>query len=51
MSLLRSLGQILLRRLPGILGVLLGASLLVSATLRLVPGDPVDLILGEGKFR
>ena len=47
MSLLRSLGQILLRRLPGILGVLLGASLLVSATLRLVPGDPVDLILGE----
>ncbi|MBM65468.1 MAG: glutathione ABC transporter permease GsiC [Myxococcales bacterium] len=39
--------QIFLRRLPGILGVLFGASLLVSATLRLVPGDPVDLILGE----
>lgn len=35
------------RRAPGIIGVLLGASLLVSGTLRLVPGDPVDLILGE----
>ena len=34
-------------RLPGVLGVMLGASLLVSATLRLVPGDPVTLILGE----
>ena len=47
MKVLISLAQIFLRRLPGILGVLLGASLLVSATLRLVPGDPVDLILGE----
>ena len=47
MRVLLTLGQIFLRRLPGILGVLLGASLLVSATLRLVPGDPVDLILGE----
>lgn len=47
MRILVTLGQIFLRRLPGILGVLLGASLLVSATLRLVPGDPVDLILGE----
>lgn len=47
MRVLMTLGQIFLRRLPGILGVLIGASLLVSATLRLVPGDPVDLILGE----
>ena len=37
----------LTQRLPGVLGVMLGASLLVSATLRLVPGDPVTLILGE----
>jgi peptide/nickel transport system permease protein len=37
----------LIARLPGVLGVMLGASLLVSATLRMVPGDPVTLILGE----
>ena len=37
----------LVTRLPGVLGVMLGASLLVSATLRLVPGDSVTLILGE----
>ena len=45
-----TIGLILKRlasRLPGVLGVMLGASLLVSATLRLVPGDPVTLILGE----
>ena len=41
------IGRKLLARLPGVLGVMLGPSLLVSATLRLVPGDPVTLILGE----
>jgi len=47
MTLIGLIGRKLLTRLPGVLGVMLGASLLVSATLRLVPGDPVTLILGE----
>jgi ABC-type dipeptide/oligopeptide/nickel transport system permease component len=47
MSLILGIARRLMMRLPGVLGVLLGASLLVSATLRLVPGDPVTLILGE----
>lgn len=36
-----------LTRLLGVAAVLLGASLVVTGVLRLVPGDPVDLILGE----
>jgi ABC-type dipeptide/oligopeptide/nickel transport system permease component len=47
---LRAMGAVIpaiVKRLPGVLAVMLGASLLVSATLRLVPGDPVTLILGE----
>lgn len=47
MSLISGVAQRLAMRLPGVLGVMLGASLLVSATLRLVPGDPITLILGE----
>ena len=34
-------------QLLGVAAVLLGASLVVTGVLRLVPGDPVDLILGE----
>ena len=47
MNLIVGVAQRLAIRLPGVLGVMLGASLLVSATLRLVPGDPITLILGE----
>lgn len=47
MNLITGVGMRLIARLPGVLGVMLGASLLVSATLRMVPGDPVTLILGE----
>jgi peptide/nickel transport system permease protein len=37
----------LVRRLAGALGVVLGVALLTSLLIRLVPGDPVELMLGE----
>jgi peptide/nickel transport system permease protein len=38
---------LVLRRLAGALGVVLGVALLTSLLIHLVPGDPVELILGE----
>lgn len=40
-------GAFLLRRLAGALGVVLGVALLTSLLIHLVPGDPVELMLGE----
>jgi peptide/nickel transport system permease protein len=40
-------GALLVRRLVGALGVVLGVALLTSLLIHLVPGDPVELMLGE----
>ena len=40
-------GAFVLRRLLGALGVVLGVALLTSLLIRIVPGDPVELMLGE----
>jgi len=40
-------GAYLLRRLAGALGVVLGVALLTALLIHLVPGDPVELMLGE----
>jgi peptide/nickel transport system permease protein len=40
-------GAFLLRRLLGALGVVLGVALLTALLIHLVPGDPVELMLGE----
>jgi peptide/nickel transport system permease protein len=40
-------GAYLLRRLVGALGVVMGVALLTSVLIHLVPGDPVELMLGE----
>jgi peptide/nickel transport system permease protein len=40
-------GAYLLRRLVGALGVVLGVALLTTLLIRLVPGDPVEVMLGE----
>ena len=40
-------GTFLARRLLGALGVVLGVALLTSLLIHLVPGDPVELMLGE----
>jgi peptide/nickel transport system permease protein len=40
-------GAFLLRRLLGALGVVLGVALLTTLLIHLVPGDPVELMLGE----
>jgi len=40
-------GAYLLKRLGGALGIVLGVALLTSLLIHLVPGDPVELMLGE----
>ena len=40
-------GAYLLKRLAGALGIVLGVALLTSLLIHLVPGDPVELMLGE----
>ena len=40
-------GAYLLKRLAGALGVVLGVALLTALLIHLVPGDPVELMLGE----
>ena len=40
-------GVFLLRRLIGALGVVLGVALLTTLLIHVVPGDPVELMLGE----
>ena len=42
-----SVKRILLQRLGQVLPVLFGISLLVFLMLRLIPGDPVKIMLGE----
>jgi peptide/nickel transport system permease protein len=42
-----SLGQYVLRRLLALIPVLLGVSILVFSLIRLIPGDPVTVMLGE----
>lgn len=41
------LGQYVLRRLLALIPVLLGVSILVFSLIRLIPGDPVTVMLGE----
>lgn len=40
-------GAYLLKRLAGALGIVLGVALLTSLLIHLVPGDPIELMLGE----
>jgi len=40
-------GAYLLKRLAGALGIVLGVALLTSLLIHVVPGDPVELMLGE----
>ena len=40
-------GAYLLKRLAGALGIVLGVALLTALLIHLVPGDPVELMLGE----
>lgn len=44
---LTALGILLLRRLASTLAVMLGVTVLVFLLLHLIPGDPIDVMLGE----
>lgn len=41
------MGQYIIRRLLALIPVLLGVSILVFSLIRMIPGDPVTVMLGE----